>query len=57
MKDTAKNASGELFEIWRRDGRWYAQQITGIGKSWLKIAALLNAPSRSALLTSLAAHR
>lgn len=54
--NTAKNASGDLFEIWRRDGEWYAEQITGLGKNWLGIAALLHAASRSALLRDLSRH-
>lgn len=55
-KDTAKNASGDLFEIWRRDGEWHAEQITGNGKNWLGIAARLHAPTRPALLRELARH-
>lgn len=56
MRDTSKNASGDLFEIWRRDGEWYAEQITGNSKNWLGHAALLHAPTRSALLRDLRKH-
>lgn len=56
MRDTARNASGDLFEIWRRDGEWHAEQITGTGKNWLGIAARLHAKSRAALLIGLRAH-
>lgn len=55
-KDTATNASGDLFEIWRRDGEWHAEQITGLSKNWLGIAARLHAATRAALLRNLAAH-
>lgn len=55
-KDTAKNASGDLFEIWRRDGEWHAEQITGTAKNWLSIGALLHAKSRGALLHDLRGH-
>ena len=56
MRDTAKNASGDLFEIWRRDGEWYAQQITNCANNFLSIPALLHAASRSALLRDLSKH-
>jgi len=56
MRDIAKNASGDLFEIWRRDDVWYAEQITGCQKNWLGLAALLHATSRFALLRDLRAH-
>jgi hypothetical protein len=56
-KDTARNASGDLFEIWRRDGEWHAEQITGTAKNWLSLASLLHAKTRAALLRDLAAHR
>lgn len=55
-RDTAKNASGDLFEIWRRDGEWYAEQITNLNKNWLGHAALLHAKSRAALLADLRQH-
>lgn len=52
-KDTARNASGDIFEIWRRDGRWYAEQITGSDKNYMGIAALVHADSRGRLLADL----
>jgi len=56
MRDVAKNASGDLFEIWRRDGEWYAEQITGFAGNWLNIPALLHATSRAKLLSDLRHH-
>lgn len=56
MKDTAKNADGDLFEIWRRDGEWHAEQITGVNKNFLGITAILHAKSRPSLLSDLSRH-
>lgn len=53
---TAKNASGDTFEIFWLGDHWCAEQVTGRTKNWLSIPAYLTDRSRRRLMADLKQH-